>query len=334
MSALFFPATADRVPCVYFDGRQVVNLDKNDPIEVKYCKENPFPNVSTGKTHKELLKLKASHGHDNTIVNGFGRIGFMQGGKTALWKDEDLAETFLNRAKKFIDDNKDEPFFLYYALHQPHVPRLPSKKFAGTTPLGARGDVIAEMDWCVGEFINKLKEYDLLENTIIIFSSDNGPVLDDGYKDKAYELNGAHKPAGPLRGGKYSKFEGGIRIPFIVSYKNHIRTGTSSAVISQIDLMASFASMLNAKIPKNDSENMLKALMGDDSKGREVLYAESNNGSKVLRKGKWVYIEPDNAPSYHRPTKTETAGSRKPQLYNLQYDIGEKENLSKEILKF
>lgn len=325
-----FPATADRVPCVYFDGRNVVNLDKNDPIEVMYSKKNPFPEVPTGKKNKNLLKLKASHGHDNTIINGVGRIGFMRGGKSALWKDEDLAETFLNRAKKFVDDNKDEPFFLYYALHQPHVPRLPSPRFAGTTKLGTRGDVIAEMDWCVGEIMDKLKEHNLLENTIVIFSSDNGPVLDDGYVDRSRELSKNHKPSGPLRGGKYSKFEGGIRIPFIVNYKGHIDAGVSSALISQVDMIASFASMLGAKIPDNDSVDMFDALMGKDPKGREVLYAESNNGSKVLRKGKWLYIEPDGGSPYITQTRTETASSFRHQLYNLQYDIGERKNLAKQ----
>ena len=325
-----FPATADRVPCVYFDGREVVGLDKNDPIEVRYCYKNPYKDVPTGRHNKNMLKMKASHGHDCTIINGVGRIGYMRGGEQALWKDEDLAETFLNRAKKFVDDHADEPFFLYYALHQPHVPRLPSKRFVGSTNLGARGDVIKEMDWCVGELVAKLDEHNLLDNTIIIFSSDNGPVLDDGYKDYAKELNGAHRPTGPLRGGKYSKFEGGIRVPFIVSYRGHIRTGLTNAVVSQVDLMASFAHMLGVDIPNNDSENMLDALLGIDPKGRDVLYAESNNGSRVIRKDKWLYIEPDNKPRYNFKTSIETAGSRRPQLYNLQYDIGEKKNLARQ----
>ena len=124
---LIFPATADRVPCVYFDGRKVLNLEENDPISVSYEAENPYPEVPTGRAHPELLKMQASDGHDMTIVNGVGRIGYMRGGKKALWRDEELGETFLNRAKKFVTDHKDEPFFLYYALHQPHVPRLDRK---------------------------------------------------------------------------------------------------------------------------------------------------------------------------------------------------------------
>lgn len=326
-----FPATADRVPCVYFDGREVVNLDPNDPITVMYdVPQNPFPEVPTGRDNPELLKMKASHGHDMTIVNGVGRIGYMRGGNAALWRDEELAETFLGRAKEFIEreSERDEPFFLYYALHQPHVPRLPSKRFAGSTGLGARGDVIAEMDWCVGEIMDTLRENGLLDDTIVIFSSDNGPVLDDGYIDRAAELNREHRPAGALRGGKYSRFEGGIRIPFIVSCHGHVRAGSSNAMISQVDMLASFAAMLGTDIPQCDSMNLCDALFGEDGFGREEIYAEGTHTGKVLRRGKWLYIEPDDGAPFQRMTGIETANSRDPQLYNLDYDVGETQNLA------
>lgn len=323
-----FPATADRVPCVYFDGRNVVNLDPDDPIEVSYDEKNPFPEVPTGRDHPELLKMKASHGHDMTIVNGVGRIGYMRGGTAALWRDEDLAGTFLERAKTFVSENRERPFFLYYALHQPHVPRLPSKKFVGATGLGPRGDVIAEMDWCVGEIMASLRENGLLEDTIVIFSSDNGPVLDDGYEDRAFDLNREHRPAGPLRGGKYSRFEGGIRIPFIVSHPGHIRPGISHAMVSQVDLLASFASMLGAEVPVCDSTDQYAALTGEDGFGRQEIFAEGTTNGKVLRQGKWLYLEPDNGRPFQRLTSTETGSSRDPQLYNLDYDIGERDNVA------
>ena len=324
-----FPATADRVPCVYFDGRNVLNLDPDDPITVLYdVPQNPFPEVPTGRDNPELLKMRASHGHDMTIVNGVGRIGYMRGGTAALWRDEDLAETFLERAKTFVNENRGRPFFLYYALHQPHVPRLPSKRFEGATGLGPRGDVIAEMDWCVGEIMGCLRENGLLENTIVIFSSDNGPVLDDGYIDRAVDLNGEHRPAGPLRGGKYSRFEGGIRIPFLASWLGHIRPGVSHALFSQVDLLASFAGMLGADIPACDSANLFAALVGEDGFGRDEIYAEGTRTGKILRQGKWLYIEPDDGVPFQRLTATETANSRDPQLYNLDYDVGETHNLA------
>ncbi len=323
-----FPATADRVPCVYFDGRNVVNLDSEDPIEVSYEWENPYPEMPTAREHPEFLKMHASHGHDMAIVNGIGRIGYMRGGKSALWKDEDLADTFLNRAKEFVTEHKDEPFFLYYAVHQPHVPRVPNPRFAGATELGPRGDVIVEMDWCVGELMKCIRENGLLEDTIVIFSSDNGPVLDDGYLDRAESLNQEHRPAGPLRGGKYSKFEGGVRIPFLVSYPSHIRPGVSHALISQVDLLASFGAMLGVEIPECDSEDVFAALMGEDPVGKSEIYAEGITGGKILRQGKWLYIEPDNGSPFQRWTKIETGSTKDPQLYNLDYDIGQIRNLA------
>ena len=323
-----FPATADRVPCVYFDGRNVVNLDPGDPITVSYEARNPFPEVPTGREHPELLKMLHSMGHDMTIVNGVGRIGYMRGGKAALWRDEDLAETFLSHAKAFVTENKDKPFFLYYALHQPHVPRLPSPRFVGATGLGPRGDVIAEMDWCVGEFMNCLAENGLLEDTIVIFSSDNGPVLDDGYQDRAVELNREHRPTGPLRGNKYSRYEGGIRIPFLLSFPGTVNPGTTSALVSQVDLLNSFAAMLGAPQVESDSQDQFEAFMGRDGFGRREVYAEGTHTGKVLRQGKWLYIEPDDGRPMFYHENVETANSLDPQLYNLDYDIGQRTNLA------
>lgn len=179
--------------------------------------------------------MYSSHGHDCGLINGIGRIGYMQGGKKVLWKDEDLAETFLNRELSFVEESheKGQPFFLYYALHQPHVPCVPSKRFQDVTKLGPREDVIAEMDWCVGELLDKLEQQGIREETLALYSTNNGPVLDDGYRDEARELNGTHRPAGALRGGKYSRFEGGTRIPFIVSCPGLVRRGVSDALIRE-----------------------------------------------------------------------------------------------------
>src|SRR5690606_18441780 len=143
----------------------------------------------------ELLTMHPSHGHDATIVNGISRIGFMRGGEAARWKDEDMADTFLEKAQNYIKSHKNEPFFLFYAFQQPHVPRTPHPRFVGSTDMGPRGDVIMEADAMVGEFLKTLEAEGLAENTLIIFSSDNGPVVDDGYEDQAVERLGDHKPA-------------------------------------------------------------------------------------------------------------------------------------------
>ncbi|MDD4632123.1 MAG: sulfatase-like hydrolase/transferase, partial [Proteiniphilum sp.] len=186
-------ATNDRVPTVYVENGNVVGLEKDDPIQVSY--EENFDDEPTALTHPELLKMHWSHGHNNSIVNGIPRIGFMKGGEKARWVDEDMADYFIDKVKNFIQKNKENPFFLYFGLHQPHVPRTPNERFAGATGMGPRGDAIAEADWCVGEVLSQLEELGLLENTLVIFSSDNGPVLNDGYKDQAVELLGDHTPA-------------------------------------------------------------------------------------------------------------------------------------------
>lgn len=116
-------ATQDRVPTVYIKDGHVDNLDPNDPIEISY-REN-FDGQPTGKDNPEMLKMKWHHGHNNTIVNGIPRIGFMKGGETAKWVDEEMADHFLVEAKSYIKTHKDHPFFLYYAMQQPHVPRTP-----------------------------------------------------------------------------------------------------------------------------------------------------------------------------------------------------------------
>lgn len=334
--SFIFPATADRVPTVFIENQRVVALTATDTIRVDYAKK--IGNEPTGKENPELLKLLATpnHGHNGTIVNGIGRIGFMTGGLQARWTDEEMPLTFLEKAKEFIGSNKSKPFFLYYALTEPHVPRMPSTMFKGKSGLGLRGDAILQMDWAVGEIMNHLKALGIDQNTIIIFSSDNGPVLDDGYLDGAVtQLNG-HTPWGPLRGGKYSAFEAGTRIPFIISWPGKTRQRTaqprvSDALVCQIDLLASFARFLNQSIPADDaidSENMLAALSGKSAKGRNVLVKQG--GAMSVIKDNWKYIAPGNGPANTGPllTNIETGNLPAPQLYNLKEDIGEKNNLA------
>ena len=270
------PATVDRVPCVYVENGDVVGLDPSDPIEVSY--EKNFEGLPTAVTNPELMtKVTPSHGHNNTVINGIPRIGFMRGGSSALWSDENMAQDLLNRVCSFIDNQPaDQPFFLYYGLHEPHVPRIPNSKFVGSTTMGPRGDVIIEADWCVGQVISKLEEKGLLENTIVIFTSDNGPVLDDGYNDQARELIGQHDMNGGYRGGKYSLFEAGTRVPFFVYWKGHIRPIVSDALVAQQDLLASFAHMLHQPLPEGlDSENHLSAFLGKSKRGRKGMVVEA-----------------------------------------------------------
>lgn len=323
-------ATNDRVPTVFVENGRVVNLDPNDPIEVSYRKN--FPGEPTGKSNPELLKIHPSHGHDQSITNGISRIGYMKGGKSALWVDEDMADTFLGKATGFVKEHKDEPFFLYYALHEPHVPRVPNARFAGKSPLGPRGDVILEADWCVGEFLKTLDELGLAENTIVIFSSDNGPVLDDGYKDQAIEKLGSHKPAGPLRGGKYSSYDGGTHVAFMVRWPGQIRQGDSDALVCQMDFYASFAAMLGLENKTRDSQNTLNALLGKSKKGRDLLLLEATGDNVLLREGNWIYIPPMVHQGYI-VAPTESGRMKTPQLFDVKKDIGQKNNLAEKYPK-
>ncbi|MBI5086896.1 MAG: arylsulfatase, partial [Acidobacteria bacterium] len=272
-SAFLMPATGDRVPCVYVKDRRVVGLDPKDPIRVDYTK--PFPGEPTGKANPELLKMHPSHGHDMAIVNGVSRIGYMTGGKAALWKDEDMAEAFLNAGTDFLDQNRARPFFLYFATHDIHVPRLPNPRFTGKTSMGPRGDAIAELDWTVGKLLDHLDLLGLAKNTLVLFSSDHGPVVDDGYKDDAVEKLGSHRPAGPLRGGKYSNFEGGTRVPLLARWPQRIKPGqVSEALVGQQDFFASFADLAGQTLSGEaapDSFNVLPALLGETKSGREWI---------------------------------------------------------------
>ncbi|MDG2166676.1 MAG: sulfatase-like hydrolase/transferase, partial [Opitutales bacterium] len=219
------PTTNDRVPQVYVENHRVLNLDPADPLWVGNKK--PSDDHPTGITHRDTLKMDWSHGHNSTIHNGISRIGFYTGGHAARFRDEDLADAWVDQSNKWIEENKDGPFFLFFASHDLHVPRIPHERFQGKSELSFRGDAIVQLDWCVGELVKTLKRLEIEDNTMIVFCSDNGPVGDDGYADEALEANGDHSPNGPFKGGKYSVYEGGTRTPFITWWPGKIKPAVS-----------------------------------------------------------------------------------------------------------
>lgn len=324
-------ATGDRVPCVWIENQKVANYDPSAPLEVSYDK--PFEGEPLGKDHPELLtnlKPSPNHGHDQAIVNGISRIGYMKGGGKALWKDENIADTIAAKSVEFIKNNKDKAFFLYVGTNDVHVPRFPHPRFVGKSGMGYRGDAILQFDWTVGEIRKALRKYGISDNTLIVLTSDNGPVVDDGYADKAFELLGDHKPWGELRGGKYSIFEAGTRVPFIVNWPSGVNPGVSDALVSHIDLFASMAEFVNVSyndsIIAPDSRNQLPALLGNDLKGRD--YVIENAMTFSVTDGEWKYIVPCKWSPYFELTRTESGNSTEEQLYNLKEDIGERKNLS------
>lgn len=329
--SFLIPATGDRVPCVFVENHHIVNLDPKDPIWVNY--QEKVGNWPTGKENPELLTMKPSQGHNNTIVNGISRIGYMDGGKAALWDDETIPMELVKKSTEFIASKSEQPFFLLLSTHDIHVPRVANKLFQGKSGLGVRGDVILQLDWTVKQIVDVLKEKNLIDNTIIIFSSDNGPVVDDGYMDKAEELLGNHRPTGGLRGGKYSAYDGGSKIPLIVRWPDGTGKGTvSSALFSQVDFLRSFAELVKTDIEGDDvkdSQDHIKVLMGKDKIGRTSLVQESFKGPLSYVEGEWKYIEPLDGPKMVPwGPKIETGFSTKPQLYHLKDDPDEQTNLA------
>lgn len=316
-------ATGDRVPTVFVENDRVVNLDPADPIQLSYQKK--IGDWPTGRENPELLKFGADDQHSDTITHGVSRIGFMTGGKAALWKDEELGDRFTAEALGFIEREKAKPFFLFFALHEPHVPRVPALRYVGKSQHGPRGDVIAQLDDHVGAVVAKLEQLKLRENTIIIVSSDNGPVLDDGYEDGAVSKNGDHKPAGPYSGGKYSKLEAGTRVPMIFSWPGKITPGTSAAVSSQLDFLASFATLVGQPVPAGDSRNAIDVLLGKSSVGRPAIIQEGITGL-ALRAGDWKYIPPHKGSAGFKDMRS--GNDPQPQLYHLAEDPAETRNLA------
>lgn len=327
-------ATADRVPCVFIENGQVANYDKSDPIQVSY-KEN-FKDEPTGASNPELLyNQRPSHGHNMSIVNGISRIGYMKGGGTALWKDENIADSIVAHAVGFMQKNKSQPFFMYLATNDIHVPRFPHQRFRGKNIMGLRGDAIAQFDWTVGQITEELRKLGIEKNTLIILTSDNGPVVDDGYDDRAAQLLNGHKPAGPFRGNKYSAFEGGTSVPFIVSWPNKIKDKqTSNALLSQVDLLSTLSSLMNITIPKGnnlDGTNYLNTLMGNDSIGRPYVIEQSSAHVLSVRTARWKFIEANDGPAkIPWGPDVETGNSPTPQLYDLRSDNFERLNVADE----
>lgn len=325
--SFLLPSTNDRVPCVYVENHRVVNLDAADPLFVGKKPDGVMvTEYPDGKTNREAMTYyKSTEGHNASVINGIGRIGYQWGGKSALWDDETMADVFIDQAKKYLAArSKAEPFFLYFSSQDIHVPRAPNPRFQGISKLSYRGDAMVQLDWSAGEILRTLDELGLAENTIVIFSSDNGPVYDDGYEDgtavrtSTQEVDRGHDGSGVYRGGKYQIYEGGTRVPFLVRWPGRIKPGKSRALVNQIDFLASFAALVGVDLPRDqapDSRNILPALLGEDPTGLTEMVEESGN-NLALRRGAWkLIVHP---------------GNRAPELYNLDTDPGEANNVAKD----
>lgn len=223
-----------------------------------------------------------------------------------------LTKRYTEEAVKFIEKNEDKPFFLYLPHTMPHIPLFASKKFKGKSDRGPYGDTIEEIDWSVGEIMKALRKNNLDENTLVIYTSDNGP-----WKLKEGRGGSAH----PLRGYKFQTYEGGMRVPCIMSWKGKIPSGTVCDEIgATIDLLPTFANLAGAKIPDDriiDGKNIWPIISGEKGarSPHEIYYYYKGNRLESARQGKW---------------KVRRSGkkSQSVELYDLDNDIAESKNLS------
>ena len=328
--SFMIPATGDRVPCVFVENHRVVGLDPKDPIAVSYGER--IGNEPTGKDPQGAkIKLPANPGHDQSLVNGIGRIGYMTGGQKARWIDESIPHVLTSKARAFIEEHRGEPFFLFYSAHDIHAPRVANENFKGRSRAGIRGDVVQQLDWQVGEILATLDRLNLATNTLVIFSSDNGGTMHNGYDEgTSGNLNG-HVPNGKLRGQKSSLWEGGTRVPFVARWPGRIKAGsTSGELIALVDMCATLGAVAGQELPPTgapDSFNVLAVLTGERLAQpiRTSLVLQANGPQALaLRQGTWKYI-PGNVGS-GKKKKTGTGE----QLYDLANDLAEEKNLAAE----
>lgn len=214
-----------------------------------------------------------------------------------LYRDEKVGTTLKDKAiewmKKTHSSNKDKPFFLYFATTNIHHPFTPAPQFKGTSKAGRYGDFIHELDWIVGEVMATLKEMGVEDNTLVIFTSDNGGMLNHGGQDA---WKAGHRLNGDLLGFKFGAWEGGHRVPFIAKWPSKVPANSKSErLLCQVDLLATFASITNQPLSGDkeyDSVNQLPELTGQaESALREMVVVSPNNPEHLLiRKGKWIYI--------------------------------------------
>lgn len=320
------PVVNSHPPFVYVEDHRVVGFDPDDPFVFGQLAETrPFP---------EKLDIRA--------------IG---GAKAAhaLYRDEEVGANLTEKAVQWLRRNKDERFFLYFATTAIHHPFTPAPRFKGTSGCGPYGDFIHELDWSVGEILKTLDELSLANDTIVVFTSDNGGMLNDGGR-KAWQAG--HRMNGGLLGFKFDVWEGGHRVPFIVRWPGKVPAGgRSDQLIANVDMLATMAAVLGYELKEGeapDSLNVLECMTGDPAAApRDHLVIAGRQGAPwlMLRKGKWVYIPNRGSGGFADnrggPAALKLTGETNSdikdgrilkdappaQLYDLEADIGQGTNL-------
>ena len=256
---------------------------------------------------------------------------------------EEVDLVFLEKSREFLESHvrhsPDKPFFLYHATQAVHLPSFAANQFKGKTQAGPHGDFIYELDYVVGELLATLKRLGVADNTLVIFSSDNGPETTSVVHMRAdYDHDGAR----PWRGMKRDQWEGGHRVPFIVRWPDKVKPGTASSQLTSLtDVMATVAAIVGANLPDNaaeDSFNILPALLGNDNGPlRPYVLQQAFGGDRYLaiRRGKWKYLDHAGSGGNNYEASRDlrlfilpdTAPNAPGQLYNLEIDPGETRNL-------
>ncbi len=230
------------------------------------------------------------------------------------------------------EQKKDQPFFLYLPFTAPHAPIVPAKEFVGKSQANGFGDFMTQTDWSVGQVLQALNKHGFGENTLVIFTADNGPEHYAYERVKKYE----HRSMGPLRGLKRDLWEGGHRVPFVVRWPGVVRPGSvSDALMSQIDLFATIASIVDYEIPAEsaeDSRNQLPLLQGSEKSARDTLIHNTNANGYAVRQGDWLLIAAktgavSKAPPWFDKANGYVANTQPGELYNLRDDLAQKNNL-------
>ncbi len=286
------PVVSSAPPYVYVENDRIVGGDPDDPLV--YLGRN-----AKGTTPITPIPPEASQRSPNAFK------GAVEAHKK--YNDYTVGTVLAEKSVDWITANKEKPFFLYLATTHIHHPFTPGKHFQGTSEAELYGDFIQELDWMVGEVLTCLEENGLSDDTLVIFTSDNGGMLNLGGRNA---VKAGHRINGDLLGFKFGVWEGGHRVPFIARWPGKIEPGTqSSQLICNIDMLATFAAVTDQQLDKPqqaDSVNVLPALLGEPKTPiRDHLILAPHKGSHLsVRKGKWIYIPAQGSGGFtgSRPT--------------------------------
>jgi arylsulfatase A-like enzyme len=252
-----------------------------------------------------------------------------------------IMESLTTKVTGWIKANHGQPFFVYFAPTAVHRPVAPNPRFTGS-PFGKYGDFIHELDWSVGQILDTLDNLALADDTLVIFTSDNGGAINPFIENFATAIDAGLAINGALRGGKLDIWEGGFREPFIVRWPSHVPAGTTDDdIISLSDILATLASILHVPIPAGnaeDSRDVISSWLGtpDSKPARDVIVLQSRNGVYAIRHGPWKLIERENPPAFEvnrengaeRVAEARRLAPQHDELFNLIDDPGETRNVA------